>query len=121
MKIIFSWLLFACVVTQLCPTLSDPMDYSLPGSSLHGIFQARILEWVAIFLLQGIFLTQELNARLLCLLHCRQILNLLSLWEALHAEAPILWPPDAKSQVTGRDLMLGKIGGRRRRGQQRMR
>ena len=31
-----------------CPTLSDPMDYSLPGSSVHGIFQARVLEWVAI-------------------------------------------------------------------------
>ena len=35
-------------VTQLCPTLSDPMDYSLPGSSIHGIFQARVLEWGAI-------------------------------------------------------------------------
>ena len=35
-------------VTQLCPTLSDPMDYSLPGSSAHGICQARVLEWVAI-------------------------------------------------------------------------
>ena len=35
-------------VAQLCPTLSDPMDYSLPGSSIHGIFQARILEWGAI-------------------------------------------------------------------------
>ena len=34
-------------VTQLCPTLCDPMDYSLPGSSVHGIFQERILEWVA--------------------------------------------------------------------------
>ena len=33
---------------QLCPTLCDPMDYSPPGSSVHGIFQARILEWVAI-------------------------------------------------------------------------
>ena len=31
-----------------CPTLSDPMDYSLPGSSIHGIFQARVLEWGAI-------------------------------------------------------------------------
>ena len=31
-------------VTQSCPTLSDPMDYSLPGSSVHGIFQARVLE-----------------------------------------------------------------------------
>ena len=37
-------------VTQSCPTLSDPMGCSLPGSSVHGIFQARILEWVAVFL-----------------------------------------------------------------------
>ena len=35
-------------VAQLCPTLSDPMDCSLPGSSIHGIFQARVLEWDAI-------------------------------------------------------------------------
>ena len=33
---------------QSCPTLSDPMDCSLPGSSVHGIFQARVLEWGAI-------------------------------------------------------------------------
>ena len=33
---------------QLCPTLCDPMDCSLPGSSVCGIFQARVLEWVAI-------------------------------------------------------------------------
>ena len=33
---------------QSCPTRSNPMDYSLPGSSIHGIFQARVLEWVAI-------------------------------------------------------------------------
>ena len=35
-------------VAQSCPTLSDPMDCSLPGSSVHGTFQARVLEWVAI-------------------------------------------------------------------------
>ena len=35
-------------VTQLCPTLCDPMDCSLPGFSVHGIFQARVLEWGAI-------------------------------------------------------------------------
>ena len=35
-------------VTQLCPSLCDPMNCSLPGSSVHGIFQARILEWDAI-------------------------------------------------------------------------
>ena len=37
-------------VAQLCPTLSDPLDCSLPGSSVHGIFQARVLEWGAIAL-----------------------------------------------------------------------
>ena len=35
-------------VTQLCPTLRDTMNYSLSGSSIHGIFQARVLEWGAI-------------------------------------------------------------------------
>ena len=37
-------------VAQSCPTLCDPMDYSLPGSSVHGFFHARILDWVAISL-----------------------------------------------------------------------
>ena len=41
-------------VTQLCPTLSDPMDHSLPGSSVHGIFQARVLEWGTIVFSQGV-------------------------------------------------------------------
>ena len=42
---------------QLCPTLCNPMDCSLPGFSVHGIFQARILEWVTIAFCRGIFLT----------------------------------------------------------------
>ena len=40
-------------VTQSCPTLCDPMDRSLPGSAVHGIFQARVLEWVAISFSRG--------------------------------------------------------------------
>ena len=40
-------------VSHLCPTLCDPMDCSLPGSSVHGISQARILQWVAIFFSRG--------------------------------------------------------------------
>ena len=40
---------YMCSVTKSCLTLYDPIDYSLLGSSVHGIFQARILEWVAIF------------------------------------------------------------------------
>ena len=41
-------------VAQSCPTLRDPVDCSLPGSSVHGIFQARVLEWVAIAFSVGI-------------------------------------------------------------------
>ena len=44
-------------VAQLCPTLRDPMDCSSPGSSIHGIFQARVLEWGAIA-----FSVEELDA-----------------------------------------------------------
>ena len=61
-----------CSVTQSCPALFDPMDSSPPSSSVHGISEARILEWVVISFSRGsIFLNQELNP---CLLWCRQIL-----------------------------------------------
>ena len=40
-------------VAQSCPTLCNPVDYSLPGSSVHGILQARILEWAAISFSRG--------------------------------------------------------------------
>ena len=43
-------------VPQSCPTLSDAMDCSLPGSSVHGIFQARVLEWGAIAFSDSVFL-----------------------------------------------------------------
>ena len=41
-------IIFKVKVSQSCPTLSDPMDCNLPGSSVHGILQARTLEWVAV-------------------------------------------------------------------------
>ena len=44
---------FVCSVAKLCLTLCDPMDYSPPGYSVHGISQARILEWIAISSLRG--------------------------------------------------------------------
>ena len=62
------------LVTHLCPTLCDSMDYSPPGCSVHGILQVRILEWVAIPFSE-IFPTQRLNAGLL---HCRWILYCLT-------------------------------------------
>ena len=43
----------ACSVAQSCPALCNPIDYSPPGSSVHGIFQASILEWVAISFSKG--------------------------------------------------------------------
>ena len=42
-----------CLVIQLYPTLCDPMDYSLPGSSVHGIVQAGILKWIAMSFSRG--------------------------------------------------------------------
>ena len=46
-------LLFHCLVAQLCRTLCDPVDCSPPGSSVHGVSQARMLEWVAIPFFRG--------------------------------------------------------------------
>ena len=43
----------ACSVTQSCPTLCDPVDCNPPGSSVHGILQARVLEWVVISFPRG--------------------------------------------------------------------
>ena len=52
-------------VAQSCPTLSNPMDCSLPGSSVHGIFQARVLEWGAIaFSAWGLSMTPHSGNRL---------------------------------------------------------
>ena len=69
------------LVTQLCLTLSTPMDYSVPGSSVHGILNAKILEWVP-FHSPGTFWTQGLNPSLQ---HCRQIFYHLS-----HQESPYI-------------------------------
>ena len=63
------WAVLCAKSPQSCLTLCAPMDCSPPGFSVPGILQARILEWECQALLQGIFLTQGLNQRLLCLLH----------------------------------------------------
>ena len=49
----WNWRLKWSEVAQSCPTLCNPMDSSLPGSAVHGIFQARILEWIAISFSRG--------------------------------------------------------------------
>ena len=58
-----------CLSAQLCPTLCDPMDCSLPGSSVHGIFQAKILEWVAISSSMG-FLSPTRDQTLVSCIFC---------------------------------------------------
>ena len=73
--------------SQLCVSLSDPMDCSLPGSSAHGIFQARVLEWGAIaFSGLSIYMIPKGN----------QSWVFIGRTDA-EAETPIFWPPDAKS------------------------
>ena len=54
------------LVAQLCPTLCDPMNCILPGSSVHGISQARILEWVAIPFFRGSSRPRD-QARVFCI------------------------------------------------------
>ena len=74
-------------------TPCDPMDHSLPGSSVHGILQARILEWVAMPSSRGLFLTQgwKESLCLLCLLH----------WQA--GSLPLVSP--GTTSVTWEDLV----------------
>ena len=70
----------ACLVSQSCPTLGDPMDCSLPGSSVHGILHARILEWMVISLSR-----ESSQPRDWILVSCigRQVLYHRATWEAL--------------------------------------
>ena len=63
-------------IAHSCPTLSDPMDSSLPGSSVHGVFQARVLEWGAIalylnccFIIEGFKISFYIKVNILSLLY----------------------------------------------------
>ena len=67
------------LVTQWYPTLCNPLDHSLPGSSVCGILKARILEWVAIPFPGRSSPPRDQTCISLWLLHCRQLLHLVSL------------------------------------------
>ena len=60
-------------VAQSCPILCDPMDCSLPGSSIHGIFQARVLEWGAIAFSLELAAAATAKSRQLCPTLCDPI------------------------------------------------
>ena len=97
-------------VTQSCLTVRDPMDCSLPGSSIHGILQARVLEWGAIaFSISNQSILKEISPE------CS--LEGLMLKLKLQYFGHLMQRTDSFEKT----LMLGKIEGRRSRGQQRMR
>ena len=80
---------------QSCPTLCDPMDCSLPGSSVHGVLQARILEWVIIPFSRGSSRPRDQT--------CVSCISCIGRWILYHCatwEAPILHLILAKSQKT---------------------
>ena len=138
------------IIAQWCPTFCDPMDCSLPDSSVHGILQARIVEWVAMPFSRGFSqprdqtdISRQLSTKELLLLNCGAGEDS---WESLglqgdlnqsilkeinpeySLEGPML---KLKLQYSGhlmqransleKTLILGKIVGKRRRGQQRIR
>ena len=67
---------------QSCPTLCDPMDYSLPGSSIHGASPGKNTRVGYHTLLQGIFLTQAISASLIFLALAGRFFTTSSSWEA---------------------------------------
>ena len=112
---------------QLCVTHCNPMDCSPPGSSVHGILQARIPEWVAMLSSKGFdwfppprtwcFWTVVLEKILESPLDCREIKPVHpkgnQSWifigrTDIEAETPILWPPDVKNWFIGKDPDAGK-------------
>ena len=92
-------------IAQLCPTLGDPMDCSPPGSSVHGIFQARVLEWGAIAF-SGVCVEQAHFCKMFVkrtLGDGRQLNKVRRL-----EYSNVLWPPDSKNRLIGKDCDAGK-------------
>ena len=94
-------------VAQSCPTLCDPMDCSLPGSSLHGILQARVLEWVAISFSRGSSWLRD-QTRVSCIPGRR--FNLWATREALYRSPIILYYRAGRIYITC-SMVLGLVYG----------
>ena len=90
-------------VAQLCLTLSDPMDCSPPGSSVHGIFQARVLDWGAIaFSSQGLV---QVNAAMLLLSHFSRV-RLCVIPQTAATRLPRPWDSPGKNTGVGCQFLL---------------
>ena len=85
-------------VAQSCPTVSDPMDCSLPGSSVHGIFQARVLEWVAIAFFEYFLSSHHMPGTILSML-C--VFSLLILMLAKEVIGRKVTPQEVKQLAQG--------------------
>ena len=96
---------------QLCLTLYNPMDCSPSGSSVHGILQVRILEWVAISYPRGSSLPRDWTH-----VSCTSCIGRQVLYHLVPPGKPYI-----DISIDTDTLMLGGIGNRRRRGRQRMR
>ena len=94
-------------VAQLYLTLCDPMEYSLPCSSVHGIFQARIQEWVAISFSRRSSSPRDWT--------CTPCVSCLSAGKPLSIHT-WLWPPDVMSGLIGKDPDAGKDWGQEKKG-----
>ena len=102
------------VILQSCPTLCNPMNYSLPGSSVHGIF-SRILEWVAMPSSRESFQPRD-QIYISCISYIgRQILYHWDIWEALSCMIPTINPlrvREKKKSIikarTGRDGFMAR-------------
>ena len=106
-------------ITQTYLTLCDPMDCSSPGSSIHGIFQAIVLEWVAISFSGGSSRSRDQTQvsrivdRHFTFWITKEVYQGHQPWifigrSGAEAEATILWAPDEKSQLIGKDPDAGK-------------
>ena len=94
-------------VTKFCPTLSDPMDCSLPGSSVHGIFQAEVLEWGAIALSRATLKNNNNNYKWSQMHHI--FLTFYNIYyPGVIIIPPELWPPHAKCWLIGKDSDAGR-------------
>ena len=90
-----------CLDTQSCPTLFNPVDCSLPGSSVHGILQARILEWVAVSFSRGS--SQGLNP---CTLHCRGFFTIWATREVLATVPGVAKESDTTQQLNNNNEVI---------------
>ena len=93
----YSFLVYL-IVAHLCPTLCNPVNYSPPSSSVHGILQGRILEWVIFYFFMipswSVWVSRNLSTFFLscpicwCIIVHRSLFDLIGIWRAFHPTAP---------------------------------